>query len=50
MTEMVGATSHGKYITIYSAKNVKKRIENAFQTVKEIMVASEIEGFTPEED
>jgi len=49
MTDMVEATPHGKYITIYSAKNVKKRIENAFQTVKEIMVASEIEGFTPEE-
>ena len=50
MTEMVAATPRGKYITIYSAKNVKKRIENAFQTVKKIMVASEIEGFTPEED
>ncbi|MBY9008317.1 MAG: tetratricopeptide repeat protein [Candidatus Lokiarchaeota archaeon] len=49
MAEMVAATPRGKYITIYSAKNVKKRIENAFQTVKEIMVASEIEGFTPEE-
>ncbi len=49
MTDMVAATPRGKYITIYSAKNVKKRIENAFQTVKEIMVASEIEGFTPEE-
>jgi len=49
MTDMVEATPRGKYITIYSAKNVKKRIENAFQTVKEIMVASEIEGFTPEE-
>jgi len=49
MTNMVEATPHGKYITIYSAKNVKKRIENAFQIVKEIMVASEIEGFTPEE-
>jgi len=49
MMNMVAATPHGKYITIYSAKNVKKRIENAFQTVKEIMVASEIEGFTPEE-
>ncbi len=49
MTDMVEATPQGKYITIYSAKNVKKRIENAFQTVKEIMVASEIEGFTPEE-
>ncbi len=49
MTDMVAATPRGKYITIYSAKNVKKRIENAFQTVKKIMVASEIEGFTPEE-
>jgi len=50
MTDMVAATSRGKYITIYSAKNVKKRIENAFQTIKDIMVASEIEGFTPEEE
>jgi len=49
MTDMVAATPRGKYITIYSVKNVKKRIENAFQTVKKIMVASEIEGFTPEE-
>ena len=49
MTDMVNATPRGKYITIYSVKNVKKRIENAFKTVKEIMASSEIEGFTPEE-
>jgi len=49
MTEMVDATPRGKYITIYSVKNVKKRIENAFKTVKEIMASSEIEGFIPEE-
>jgi len=49
MTEMVNATPRGKYITIYSIKNVQKRIENAFKTVKEIMASSEIEGFIPEE-
>ena len=49
MTEMVSASPHGKYITIYSVKNIKKRIENAFKTVKEIMASSEIEGFMPEE-
>ncbi len=49
MTEMVSATPFGKYITIYSAKNVQKRIEVAFKTVKEIMASSEIEGFMPEE-
>jgi len=49
MTEMVNATPRGKYITIYSVKNVQKRIENAFKTVKEIMASSEIEGFIPEE-
>ena len=49
MTDMVNATPRGKYITIYSVKNVQKRIENAFKTVKEIMASSEIEGFVPEE-
>ena len=49
MTDMVNATPRGKYITIYSIKNVQKRIENAFKTVKEIMASSEIEGFIPEE-
>lgn len=49
MTEMVNSTPRGKYITIYSVKNVQKRIENAFKTVKEIMASSEIEGFIPEE-
>jgi tetratricopeptide (TPR) repeat protein len=49
MTTMVNATPRGKYITIYSAKNIQKRIENAFKTVKEIMASSEIEGFIPEE-
>ncbi|MFX0105717.1 MAG: tetratricopeptide repeat protein [Candidatus Hodarchaeota archaeon] len=49
MTEMVSATPHGKYIPIYSAKNVSKRISDAFSKVKEIMVSSEIEGFVPEE-
>jgi len=49
MTNMVNATPRGKYITIYSIKNVQKRIENAFKTVKEIMASSEIEGFMPEE-
>jgi len=49
MTDMVNATPRGKYITIYSVKNVQKRIENAFKTVKEIMASSEIEGFIPEE-
>jgi tetratricopeptide (TPR) repeat protein len=50
MTGMVAATPHGKYITIYSAKNVSKRIADAFKKVKEIMVSSEIEGFVPEEE
>jgi len=49
MTEMVNATPRGKYITIYSVKNVQKRIDTAFKTVKEIMASSEIEGFIPEE-
>jgi tetratricopeptide (TPR) repeat protein len=49
MTEMVAATPHGKYIAIYSAKNVSKRIADAFTKVKEIMTSSEIEGFVPEE-
>ena len=49
MTNMVNATPRGRYITIYSVKNVQKRIENAFKTVKEIMASSEIEGFMPEE-
>lgn len=49
MKEMVATTPHGKYITIYSAKNVSKRIADAFKKVKEIMVSSEIEGFIPEE-
>ncbi|MFW9999711.1 MAG: tetratricopeptide repeat protein [Candidatus Hodarchaeota archaeon] len=49
MTEIVNATPLGKYITIYSAKNVSKRIADAFTKVKEIMVSSEIEGFVPEE-
>ena len=49
MTEMVDATPRGKYITIYSAKNVQKRIAEAFTRVKEIMASSEIEGFIPEE-
>lgn len=49
MTQMVNATPLGKYITIYSAKNVQKRIADAFTRVKEIMASSEIEGFIPEE-
>ncbi|MFX1241782.1 MAG: tetratricopeptide repeat protein [Promethearchaeota archaeon] len=49
MTQMVAATPHGKYITIYSIKNVSKRIAEAFTKVKEIMASSEIEGFVPEE-
>jgi len=49
MTEMVNATPRGKYITIYSVKNVQKRIAEAFKKVKEIMASSEIEGFIPEE-
>jgi tetratricopeptide (TPR) repeat protein len=49
MTQMVNATPLGKYITIYSAKNVQKRIADAFRRVKEIMASSEIEGFIPEE-
>lgn len=49
MTEMVDATPRGRYITIYSAKNVQKRIAEAFTRVKEIMASSEIEGFIPEE-
>ncbi|MHA2281263.1 MAG: tetratricopeptide repeat protein [Promethearchaeota archaeon] len=49
MTQMVNATPLGKYITIYSAKNVQKRIADAFKRVKEIMASSEIEGFMPEE-
>ena len=49
MTQMVNATPLGKYITIYSAKNVQKRIADAFKRVKEIMASSEIEGFIPEE-
>ncbi|MHA1932257.1 MAG: tetratricopeptide repeat protein [Promethearchaeota archaeon] len=49
MTQMVNATPLGKYITIYSAKNVQKRIADAFTRVKEIMASSEIEGFMPEE-
>jgi hypothetical protein len=49
MTEMVSATPFGKYITIYSPKNVSKRITEAFTKVKEIMASSEIEGFVPEE-
>jgi len=49
MTQMVNATPLGKYITIYSAKNVQKRITDAFKRVKEIMASSEIEGFIPEE-
>lgn len=49
MKEMVNSTSRGKYITIYSAKNVQKRIGEAFKKVKEIMASSEIEGFIPEE-
>ncbi|MBN2150091.1 MAG: tetratricopeptide repeat protein [Candidatus Lokiarchaeota archaeon] len=48
MTQIVEATPRGKYIKIYSAKNVKKAIEDAFKRVKEIMASSEIEGFTPE--
>jgi tetratricopeptide (TPR) repeat protein len=48
MTQIVEATPRGKYIKIYSAKNVKKAIEDAFKKVKEIMASSEIEGFTPE--
>ncbi|MHA2269548.1 MAG: hypothetical protein ACXAB8_17255, partial [Promethearchaeota archaeon] len=49
MTQMVNSTPLGKYITIYSAKNVQKRIAEAFTRVKEIMASSEIEGFIPEE-
>jgi len=49
MTQMVNSTPLGKYITIYSAKNVQKRIAEAFKRVKEIMASSEIEGFIPEE-
>ncbi|NHJ21635.1 MAG: tetratricopeptide repeat protein [Candidatus Lokiarchaeota archaeon] len=49
MTEIVDATPNGRYITIFSAKNVSKRIADAFTKVKEIMVSSEIEGFIPEE-
>ena len=48
MTMIVEATPKGKYIKIYSPKNVKKAIEEAFQTVKEIMASAEIEGFSPE--
>jgi len=48
MTMIVDSTPKGKYIKIYSPKNVKKAIEDAFKMVKEIMAASEIEGFTPE--
>jgi Mg-chelatase subunit ChlD len=48
MTQIVEATPRGKYIKIYSPKNVKKAIEDAFKRVKEILAASEIEGFTPE--
>nr|MDO8083307.1 tetratricopeptide repeat protein [Candidatus Sigynarchaeum springense] len=48
MTQIVESTPRGKYIKIYSAKNVKKAIEEAFKKVKEIMASSEIEGFTPE--
>jgi len=49
MTQMVASTPSGKYIPIYSAKNVQKHIADAFKSVKEIMASSEIEGFLPEE-
>jgi Mg-chelatase subunit ChlD len=45
---VVNATQQGKYIPIYSTQNVTQRIQEAFKQVKEIMAASEIEGFTPE--
>ena len=48
MNMIVDATPKGKYIKIYSPKNVKKAIADAFKMVKEIMASSEIEGFTPE--
>jgi tetratricopeptide (TPR) repeat protein len=48
MTTIVNATPRGKYIKIYSANNVQKRIEDAFKRVKQIMASSEIEGFVPE--
>ncbi|MHA1681794.1 MAG: tetratricopeptide repeat protein [Promethearchaeota archaeon] len=48
MTQIVEASPRGKYIKIYSVKNVREKIEEAFMRVKEIMASSEIEGFTPE--
>ena len=49
MNTIVNAAPRGKYIPIYSERNLAKLIDEAFTTVKEIMAASEIEGFTPEE-
>jgi tetratricopeptide (TPR) repeat protein len=47
-TRIVEASSRGKYIPIYSSKNMGNLIEKAFKTVQEIMASAEIEGFTPQ--
>jgi tetratricopeptide (TPR) repeat protein len=48
-TKIVNASVRGKYIPIYSSKNVQEKIEKAFKQVQEIMAFSEIEGFSPED-
>lgn len=49
LLKIVNATPRGKYIPIYSTKNVAVEIGKAFKVVEEIMASSEIEGFAPEE-
>jgi Mg-chelatase subunit ChlD len=48
ISRIVNATTLGRYIPIYSERNVAQEIEKAFKKVQDMMASSEIEGFNPE--